>query len=727
MRPVIWFREVSKDDLGSIGPKALQLAELANAGFPIPNAFIITSEVFESILAPILPEIYRLLDSIPNDALESIQPIAKKVQDMILAREVPDNIRYAIIEAYDVLNVNVEAFQNMSREAMAILRSGRDMPYVAVRVSGREAQETLLNVKGNSNLLKSMMKAWASLFSSSAIQVRMQKKHSHEVSCAIIVQKQIFSQKSGIISTKNVVDDGEMCIDVGFGLSDAVLSGSIVPDQYIIEKHSLSLKQKSVQKQEWLLTLDPNLGSTVRRNIPELKRHEQKLAEYEMKRLAEIAKKVEKFYGAPQDIEFAIEGMNVFIIQSRPWSSLKKVELEIKKEFSSEPLVKGTPVSSGVVSGKVKILRLPGDVATFSSGEVMVVSVMLPEFFSVVSRAGAVVLDTGGANSEVAILCREYNIPCVTGAMHASKMLSDSQKVMVDGFSGKVHMLGELKKEEEVIETITDIRLWCSEHVPELSSVHAGVGLLDLSLLCASASDDPLYEEYSKKVQELVSSVAQSCKAVPVWSSLSDASQLSFAEHNPLLGWHGVRRSLDDLELLRAEIKAIVAAHDQGLTNVGVLLPFVSRLEEIRKVKAVIMELGIDPGEHMDFGIMVETPAAVQLMREICAERLDMVVLNTERLAALTMGADPQNDRVKHLIDVGHQAVVRQVKQVIEICKQFGVETCALARDELMVEWLVKVGVDSVIVPPDMLGKARQAVAKVEKKLLLRAARRELV
>ena len=197
-----------------------------------------------------------------------------------------------------------------------------------------------------------------------------------------------------------------------------------------------------------------------------------------------------------------------------------------------------------------------------------------------------------------------------------------------------------------------------------------------------------------------------------------------------MIGWHGIRRSLDDISLLKAEFSAIKLLHDQGHTNIGVMLPFVINVEEIKKAKEIMQEIGLDPCENIDFGVMIETPAACQIIREICDEGIDFVSFGTNDLTQLTLGIDRNNRHIAKLFNEKHPAVLRLIKEVIKTCKEYNVETsiCGQAgSDEEMVEYLVKIGIDSVSANIDAVDKIRHVVARTERKLLLGVARKDYI
>ncbi len=791
MKFISWFQELSIDDIPSAGGKGASLGEMYNADIPVPNGFAITAQTYGYVIEKtgIADQIYDLLEDLDVEDTSKLQDVARKIQELIIRSEMPVEVRSKILEAYDQMNGNFESLGNISREALEIFRSGKELPYVAVRSSATAEdlpdasfagqQETFLNIKGNANLLKSVQKCWASLFTARAIYYRVKNNYPHDkVLISVIVQKQIMAQKSGVMFTVNPLNanENEVMIEAGYGLGEAIVSGSINPDQYIAEKQPFKIKSKTINKQEWMFTLDPNLGTTARRGVLEKNRSEQKLSDYEIKQLVDLAKKIEEHYLKPQDIEFAIEGMKVYIVQSRPITTLKKVSTEKvdSSKFTTEPLLKGTPASPGTASGKVRIVRSPEDIRYVEQGEILVAQMTSPDYVPAMRRASAIVTDSGGTTSHAAIVSRELGIPCVVGTMTATALLQNGREITVDGYSGKVYeglMRVETPKPQapvyassnnampmsstpqpmssEVPRTITEIKLIMD--IPDLAEHHRdlaidGIGLMRLEVVIANAGVHPAkyirenreYEYVDLLVREL-EKAAVVFPTKPIWVRTSDfrtdeyrnldGGDIEPHEANPMLGWHGIRRALDDRGILRAELTAIRKLHEKGYKNFGIMIPFVISVDEVKAAKDLVLEVGLNPLHDVEFGVMIETPASVQIIEDICKEGVSFVSIGSNDLTQLTLGIDRNNEHIAKLFSELHPGVLKEIKHVVEVCKRYNVRSsiCGQAGSTPeMAEFLVKVGIDSISVNPDAVTSIRSVVAQGEKRLLLSMARREL-
>ncbi len=489
--------------------------------------------------------------------------------------------------------------------------------------------------------------------------------------------------------------------------------------------------------------------------MPAEKRSVPCLSDEEVVRIAELAKALELHFGTPQDMEWAVEHNRIYLVQTRPVTTIKKEEKAVKIE--AEPILKGMGASPGIGRGLVRIVHSAEHLEKMQKGDVLVTQMTNPDFVPAMQKAVAIVTDEGGITAHAAIVSREMGVPCVVGTKQATKILKDGDEVTVDGSAGFVYRGKiEVAKPEEKAEAIgqpaeqlvTATKIKVIMDLPQFAQRAAqtnadGIGLLRLEGIIASGKIHPgkylrdkKLHDYTKLLADGIKAIATPFKDKPVWVRTSDIRTDEFRgleggeqepkEANPMIGWHGIRRSLDQPELLKAEFEALKKVHEAGLKKVGVMLPFVISVDEVRKAKALMREIGLEPQKDVEFGVMVETPAAVWIIEDLCKEGIDFISLGTNDLTQTVLGIDRGNERIAGLYDWNHPAVKEAVGHVLRVCKAYKVHTsiCGQAgSDTKFAQFLVQNGIDSVSANPDAVQQIRQIVFETERKLLLEAAR----
>ncbi|HNS25526.1 MAG TPA: phosphoenolpyruvate synthase, partial [Methanobacteriaceae archaeon] len=336
----------------------------------------------------------------------------------------------------------------------------------------------------------------------------------------------------------------------------------------------------------------------------------------------------------------------------------------------------------------------------------------------------------------------------------------ENSVVTLDGSKGLVwegKLVDTIKKEETTEQqplmvappllTVTEVKVnvSMSEAAKKAAATGAdGVGLLRTEHMMLTTGVHPKKyisegneDELIRVLVENILKVADAFYPKPVWYRTLDAPTDEFQsleggegephEHNPMLGWRGIRRELDEPDILRAEFKAIKKLHEQGYTNIGIMLPLVQHPDELKEAKKIAREVGLKPQKTIEFGVMVETPGAAMIIEDFIAEGLDFVSFGTNDLTQYTLAIDRNNEKVAGLYTEGHPAVLKLIERVIIECNKAGVKTsiCGQAGSiPSIVEKLVELGITSVSANTDAVANVRETVARVEKKLLLRAARK---
>ncbi len=739
---VKWLFELSNKDVSIAGGKGASLAEMYNAKFPVPPAFIVTAQAFERFISPIKQKIEKTLDETDVNNTSQLNENSKKIRELIEKQEMPKKMKEEILESYETLGVEKKDFEN-SKNVLNILNEGKEV-FVAVRSSATTEdlasasfagqQETLLNVRGEEELIRAIKKCFSSLYTARAIYYREKKGFEHtKALLAVVVQKMINSKKSGVMFTRNPIkDDNNILIEAVFGLGEGIVSGKINPDSYLVSRELEILDKKIGYKKKALVRNDS--GKTDEIILTEEKSKEQVLTDTEIKNIADYGLQIEKHYKKPQDIEFAIDD-GIYIVQSRPITTTAKETRKVEGKV----LLQGIAASPGIASGKVKIVKKMSDLDKIQKGDILVTEMTNPDMVVTMQKSDAIITDEGGSTSHAAIVSREMGIPCVVGTKQATSLLKDGQIVTVDGGSGKVYegVVGKEEKKEilPIIKTKTKIKVILD--LPDFAERAAltkceGVGLLRLEGIIAESGKHPLMfliekrmEAYTELLKKGIEKIAEHFSSV--WIRSSDIRTDEFrnlqgspkeVEINPMLGFHGIRFSLRNKEILEAEILAVKKVAEKFKEKeFGIMFPQVISTDEVKEAKKVFEKF---KRENIKMGIMVETPAACQIIPELCDEGINFISFGTNDLTQYTLAVDRGNENVQDLYNEMHPAVLRQIKRVIKICKEKNVETSicgqAASRPE-MVKFLVKQGIDSISVNADAAFEISKIVQQVEEEL----------
>ncbi len=760
MEYVEFFEELKKEDVDIAGGKGANLGELTQAGIPVPPGFVITSATYQKFMdeTGITQEIMDILDALDVNNNKELQESARKIKKIIKETEIPDEIRSLIIEAYNAL----------------CHRIGKENTFVAVRSSATaedlpEAsfagqQDTYLNVKGPEDLMKYVRKCWVSLFGARAIFYREENNFDHsKVYIAVVVQEMVDAEKAGVMFTVHPsTGEEKILIEGAWGLGEGVVSGTVTPDTYWLDKATGKILEQQVSEKKTMFQKKTENGQTVQVPVPDDLKNKRVLDAEELAQLAELGKKIQEHYQFPQDTEWAIENGKIFMLQSRPVTTLdmSAAEGEAVHEGERTVITKGLGASPGMASGTVKIINSTDELDKVQEGDILVTVMTTPDMVPAMKRANGIITDEGGVTCHAAIVSRELGIPCVVGTGEATSILPENSQVTLDGNKGIVWegKLVETDKKQETAEeqpvavlqaplTVTEVKVnvSMSEAAKKAAATGAdGVGLLRTEHMMLTTGVHPkkyIQEgneaELIRVLVENILKVADTFYPKPVWYRTLDAPTDEFQsldggedepyEHNPMLGWRGIRRELDEPEILLAEFKAIKKLHEQGYTNIGIMLPLVQHPDELKEAKKIARMAGLKPQKNIEFGIMVETPAAAMTIEDFIAEGLDFVSFGTNDLTQYTLAIDRNNENVADLYAESHPAVLKLIERVIIECNKAGVKTsiCGQAGSiPTIVEKLVELGITSVSANTDAVATVRETVARVEKKLLLKAARK---
>jgi len=743
---VKWFSELNKDSGKFAGGKGANLAEIFNLGIPVPPGFVITAQSYDYFLekADLKDKINELLATINYEDTKQLDETTEKIRKLIVDGKFPKEMEEEILESYESLDARDLSIAKGS--ALDILKNSTEPVFVAVRSSATAEdladasfagqQDSFLNIKGNNELLSHVKKCFASLYTARATYYRNKKGFEHsKVSLAVVVQKMVDSDKSGVIFSKDPSYKNEnTIIEAVWGLGEGIVSGKITPDSYIVSK-DLKIIDTKIADKKIAITRNSGGGKEIIQLKEEISKR-QVLKDYEIKKLTEYALKLEDHYKKPQDIEFAIEGDEIAIVQTRPITTIaSRTEKGASKELKGEVILTGLAASPGIASGKIKIIEEMTDLKKVIQGDILVTKMTNPDMVVTMQRSAAIVTDEGGLTAHAAIVSREMGIPCVVGTQEATTKLKEGEIITVDGYSGKVYKGKVAETEQKEIlpvtaKTKTEIKVIVD--LPSFAKRAAKTGLKKIGLtriegIIAESGKHPEFflkqdkiNEYEEIIFKGIWNIAEFFEEI--WVRTSDIRSDEFQnlegapkekEANPMLGMHGIRYGLKNPEILKAEINALKKVAEKG-KKVGLLLPQIISVEEVKKVKEFTKEANFTDAK---IGVMIETPAAVQLIKDLCKEGIDFISFGTNDLTQYILAVDRGNEAVQSLYNEMHPAILYQMGFVIRTCKKYKVETSICGQSgsrKEMVKFLVQNSIDSISVNADMAKEISEYVAELE-------------
>lgn len=764
-RNVLWFKEISKEDIPLVGGKGANLGELVQTGIPVPPGFAVTAKAYFDFIHShrLDKKIRSLLNNLNPEDTKRLNAASKILKEIILKLPFPPGLKKEITRFYQQL------YTKEARGLFVAVRSSataEDLP----TASFAGQQSTFLNIYTAPKLIKAVQYCWASLFEARSIYYRQINKFNHlKVGIAVVIQSMVQSDRSGVMFTIDPTNNDKetAVIDAGYGLGEAIVSGSITPDRYLVDKKTLRIKERNVNRQTWKIVKVKDANQHIR--IPQSLQEKQKLSDEEIIELTHYAVKIEDHYQKPQDTEWAIDDLGkIYFVQSRPVTTTTKKLVVSSEEGLARPrdnaeiLVKGAAASFGLGYGPVKIIHSPADIDKVAKGDVLVTEMTNPSFVPAMHRAAAIVTDTGGVTSHAAIVSRELGIPCVVGAGTATHQLKNGQIVTVDGAGGVVYkgrfsskLMASSKLEigtkdkmldrQEIPITATKVYVNLAE--PELAQKTAslpadGVGLLRAEFIVAGLGKHPRAMVKSGQAHQYVRALSGGMRTIarafyprPVvyrstdfksneYRALKGGYRFEPQEENPMIGYRGCFRYLKEPDLFRLELEAIKIVREKyDLKNLWLMLPFVRTIDELKQVKELIEDEGLKRSHDFRLWMMVEIPSNVILIDRFIDIGIDGVSIGSNDLTQLTLGIDRDSPLLAEEFDERNEAVLELIQRVIKAARLKGITSSVCGQAPSVypdfTEFLIKNGITSVSVNPDKVTETKRLIASLERKILL--------
>lgn len=741
-------------DAEEAGGKGANMGELVAAGLPVPPGFVLLRGGYlaSTHAAGVDAELAALHRSALTEVDNSsrLSELCQRMRNLIAQAGVSQEVRRQLLESYRRLGANCVVAVRSS----ATGEDGRDASFAGMN-------QTVTNVSGEDALVAAVTQCWASLFTPRVVTYRASRGFTADPAMAVVVQQMIASERSGVAFTSDpsTGEPGHLVIEAALGQGEVVVSGKVQPDTYVVDKRTLEVLDAKIGYQAFEIVRGPDGRDAIVELDPE-RAQARVLDDAWLRRIAELAIAVENHHGCPQDVEWAIADGQAWLVQARPITTLPTGDPEDRR--TAAVLVSGLPAAPGRVAGRVRILHSPDEANLLVDNEILVAPMTNPDWLPAIRRAAALVTETGGMTCHAAIVARELRVPCVVGARDATTILRDGQTVTVDGAQGTV-TAGAAEPRTQVTAVaappapagghgeVTGTKVYVNLAMPDSAETVAaqdvdGVGLLRAEFLLTQAlsgrhpNDLIARGEQESMVEAMVASIGRIAAAFgdrPVVYRATDFRSNEFrglrggdayepVEHNPMIGYRGCYRYVQDPSLFRLELQALARVRDRH-DNVHLMIPFVRTRWELEACLSLVDESPLARQRGLHRWVMAEVPSVVYWLPEYIGLGVDGVSIGSNDLTQLVLGVDRDSDICAPLFDESDAAVLDAIGRIVAIAREHGITSSlcgqAPSTNPHFAEHLVRMGITSVSVNPDAAPAARRAIAGAERRMLLESAR----